>query len=293
MHVTSHTFKKWINDEKMRENDHKKLRSHIESGKPFFVARLGPGEVSKSVDTLAKHVGVVPKTTEQVQKFRNEYATAISNCTGIGIWNERWFPTESKELEQSGLQKNVVQFHAETLGDIVYNINHPQKGWFGALQGKKILIVHPFIDTMKLQYEKRHLFYPDFPEFASIHFLRAPMTNAMSQQELLNYKSSWSQNLDNLVKEASKIDYDIALVGCGGYAMPFASRMFQEYKKSGITTCGATQLYFGIMGNRWLLETNNYQHVKDLYEKNIQFWVRPKPSERPAEWKSIEKGCYW
>jgi hypothetical protein len=51
---------------------------------------------------------------------------------------------------------------------------------------------------------------------------------------------------------------------------------------------GTLQMFFGIYGNRWLLERSD---VLRLYINN--HWVRPLISERPIGHEKVENSCYW
>ena len=62
--------------------------------------------------------------------------------------------------------------------------------------------------------------------------------------------SNWFETLDALTEETYKLDFDIALIGCGAYGFPLASRIKNLGKKS-IHLGGATQVMFGIKGKRW------------------------------------------
>ena len=47
-----------------------------------------------------------------------------------------------------------------------------------------------------------------------------------------------------------KIDFDVAIIGCGAYGFPLAAKLKQAGKQA-IHLAGATQLLFGIKGKRW------------------------------------------
>jgi hypothetical protein len=77
----------------------------------------------------------------------------------------------------------------------------------------------------------------------------------------------------------------VALVGCGGLAMPLALRL----KKSGIAVIvlgGAIQLLFGIKGKRW-------SHHPVISEFFNDWWISPSAEEIPGAATDIEGGCYW
>ena len=98
---------------------------------------------------------------------------------------------------------------------------------------------------------------------------------------------TWFDALDYMVKECAKTEFDVAIVGCGAYGYPLAA----EIKKMGKTVIhlgGATQLMFGIIGNRW--ETTHIG-IKDNIMND--YWVHPDVSERPTDASKVEKGCYW
>ena len=56
--------------------------------------------------------------------------------------------------------------------------------------------------------------------------------------------------LDYMYKEALKIDFDIAVIGCGAYGICLAS-MLKNAGKQAFHLGGITQLWFGIKGKRW------------------------------------------
>ena len=85
-----------------------------------------------------------------------------------------------------------------------------------------------------------------------------------------------------------KDDYDIALVSCGGYGNLVCNYIFEKHNKSAIYVGGVLQMYFGILGNRWLEERKD---VVNMYSN--QYWVRPMNSEKPANHITVERGCYW
>ena len=83
----------------------------------------------------------------------------------------------------------------------------------------------------------------------------------------------------------SKIDFDIALIGCGAYGMPLAAYA-KDMGKQAIHLAGWTQVLFGIKGKRWIDNPSVSKYMNE-------FWVQPLPSEVPNNFKKIEEGCYW
>ena len=88
--------------------------------------------------------------------------------------------------------------------------------------------------------------------------------------------------------EISKIDFDIALLGCGGYGLPLCNFIKEKLNKSAIYVGGGLQLLFGVMGSRW---DNDFWN--ELIKKhNIKF-IRPSGNEICNNLQTIENGCYW
>jgi hypothetical protein len=95
--------------------------------------------------------------------------------------------------------------------------------------------------------------------------------------------------LNEFTKELDKIkdDYDVALVSCGGYGNLVCNHIYNS-GKSAIYVGGTLQMYFGILGSRWLRERS------DILRMFLnEHWSRPKESEKPPGHQAIEKSCYW
>ena len=173
-----------------------------------------------------------------------------------------------------------------------YHAKHP---WSRVLKGKKVLVIHPFAETIQHQYEqKRTLLFknPDvLPEF-QLETIKA--VQSLGGQSPFN---TWFDALEYMKDEIDKRDYDIALIGCGAYGFPLAAHVKRTGKKA-VHLGGALQLLFGIKGKRWI---NPYYgkvflpFLKENYYNNLmnEFWVYPSESERPSNAANVEGACYW
>jgi len=282
----------WLANPAERESDHKKIITLINNEKPFLLSRLGTGEVAAmhrlDVDLLARHLGVIPATVEQCNKYRERYAQSIRSCNCIGFWRaKKWFPRERRELDLiiPRDKQKFTEVFSESIGDIEFFINKKTsaKAWFGALKGKRVLVVHSFAATMESQYKKRVF---DFPQFASIQFYRASNTQSEATDK---HQTSWSAELARMEVEIGKLEFDIALIGCGAYSSPLGFFIKDKMGKSAIIMGGALQLFFGIYGERWISHPD-YAHLRAHWNDK---WVRPAEEERPKNFKKIENGAYW
>jgi hypothetical protein len=86
--------------------------------------------------------------------------------------------------------------------------------------------------------------------------------------------------------QSSVFDFDIAMVGCGGFGMPISAYINEELHKSVIYFGGALQLLFGIMRNRWESSPEINKHVNS-------YWVKTLPVDIPNNIQYCERGCYW
>ena len=112
--------------------------------------------------------------------------------------------------------------------------------------------------------------------------LKAVQTMGYEQDARFN---DWFEAIDYMFNEAMKINFDVAIIGCGAYGLPLAARI-KEAGKIAIHLGGATQLLFGIKGKRW-----DGVGFGDKYYN--EYWVRPEESEKPQNAVLIENGCYW
>lgn len=262
----------------------------LESGECFMACKFGSTElanvtyyslqpfVSKKrkkmvVGKLYTYSGFFPNDYNLLTKFSKVMIEALTkadilgNCTSI---QEQYFLEKYAPICQPA-KGFLVPWGFE-------------KPWTYMLKGKKVLVIHPFADTIRKQYERRELLFENpkiLPEF-ELHTIKAVQTLADETDERF---SNWFEALDYMYAETQKIDFDVALIGCGAYGMPLAAKI-KEMGKTAIHLGGSLQILFGIWGHRW--DTN--ESVKDM--KN-EYWVHPSENERIKSADLIEDGCYW
>ena len=164
--------------------------------------------------------------------------------------------------------------------------------WSRSLKGKKVLVVHPFAEIIKKQYQKRHFLFPNpeiLPDFSSLTVVKA----VQSLGDNHNGFKTWFDALKYMEDQVDAVDYDIALIGCGAYGLPLAAHCKRTGKKA-VHLGGALQLLFGIKGRRWEEEgygsDYNFNYKPLLNNPN---WVRPTKDETPTNSSKVEDACYW
>jgi hypothetical protein len=191
------------------------------------------------------------------------------------------------------LSRDIKKVQLETL--YPFFVENP---WTKALAGKKVLVVHPFEDTIKHQYRFRtHLFdNPDIlPEFELI-----TLKAVQSAAGIRPPHENWFLALNHMEEEISRIEFDICLIGCGAYGLPLAAHVKRIGKKA-IHMGGGLQLLFGIKGKRW----DNPDYGKNEYHKYPElikipyvslyneYWIRPLDSDTPKSAKKLDGAIYW
>ncbi|RZL38762.1 MAG: hypothetical protein EOP00_28310 [Pedobacter sp.] len=153
-----------------------------------------------------------------------------------------------------------------------------------ALKGKKVLVVHPFAETIEKQYAKRNLIFENklLPDF-TLKTIKAVQSAANEKSAFDN----WFDALESMKQQIDNEDYDICIIGCGAYGFPLAAHVKRMGKKA-VHLAGATQLLFGIKGRRW--EEFVVWPYQNLFNEN---WVRPAAAEKPSNAVVIEGACYW
>ena len=226
------------------------------------------------LEALCHNAGFFPNDVNLAYKWKDLVLSILPYIDILGSYLE-----EEKYLSNDLLhctKVNLEGYYAPFLWE---------NPWSKILKGKKVLVIHPFIDSIRYQYEKReHLFQnPDvLPEFGNLYLLKAVQSIAGTKTEYAN----WFEALDYMENEMDKFDYEIALIGCGAYGMNLAAHA-KKQGKTAIHLAGWTQMLFGIYGKRWIQDQPEFSKFINEY------WIRPMESERPSGANSVEGACYW
>ena len=229
-----------------------------------------------SLKQLKEWSGFFPSTESAVERFCELMITDMPECDVLGSWlpEEKFFKSELQSSRKIMLEE-LTPFFATTTP------------WTKALENKKVLVVHPFTNTIAKQYKKRELLFDNnlLPHFELIT-LKAVQSIADEKTPF----STWFDALNYMSDQIDKIDYDICILGCGAYGFPLAAHIKRKGKKA-VHLGGATQLLFGIRGKRW--EDENYNKQYNYSALMNEYWVRPSEDEIPDGAKKVEGACYW
>ncbi len=280
------------------------IKKRIAESKPLMIARFGSSELAYAttylltddetwwlrkrgyyiqnkirtfgwgnsvIQDMVNVAGFFPHSLDNARRYAHLVLTDIHELDILGSWlyRERLLAPELRHVTKVQLPDLEPYYH--------------QNPWSEVLIGKKVLVVHPFEDTIRKQYSLRHRLFDDnrvLPDF-QLDTLKAVQSAGQSKTQF----TDWFQSLDHMKAQMDRRDYDIALIGCGAYGFHLAAHA-KRRQKIGIHLGGATQMLFGIKGKRW----EKYAGSRELMN---EYWTRPSDSERPEKFTLIEDGCYW
>lgn len=300
-----------------RQSSNDKIYALLATGEPCMIARFGTTEINcinnyltvhgnesyikriwnyisdnthtpwwneDHFKTMSIYSGIFPVGKDTAERFSERYLDDIPEIDLLAChqYYEKFMP----------LKNDVQRIQLEML--YPFFVNRP---WTRILKGKTVLVVHPFVETIKSQYERRSLLFEDsdvLPEF-NLLTLKAVQTVAGTKSEF----QSWFEALAYMEDQIDKIEFDVAIIGCGAYGLPLAAHV-KRLGKQAIHTAGGTQLLFGIKGKRWTEEYKGFWHYRPGIDIDLEYsklfndnWVFPGDNERPANLKKVEGGCYW
>lgn len=233
---------------------------------------------------MQNNAGFFPATPENMQRFGKIMTDDTKEVDVLGSWIKG-------EIYMRDYINKAQIVHLRLLEPFWTN----QTPWTKALEGKKILVVHPFAQLIRKQYtEKRSLLFnnPNILPLFDLKVIQAVQSLGGEN----NGFNNWFEALQWMKDEIDKVDYDICLIGCGAYGFPLAAHVKRKGKKA-IHLGGSLQLLFGIRGKRW--ENPNYG-VKEWgipygsYSTLMnRYWASPGELGKPKNANQVEGACYW
>lgn len=277
------------------------IKYSLESDSPVMIARFGSTELTamegyrcainprniykyftKRIDHLgysnyiAKNMwelsGFFPSNEKTLDRFCEMMIDIIPEVDVLGSWR----------IEEHLFDRELGRAIKVPLADLEpYYFDNP---WTIALEGKKVLVIHPFEDTIRRQHERYDRLFADrrlTPKY-ELQTLKAVQSVAGNKPEEFE---DWFQALDWMKAEIDKRDFDIAIIGCGAYGFPLAAHVKQKGKKA-IHLGGAVQNLFGI-------RSRGMERDPKFIKLMNEYWVRPSEEETPKGFKKVEDGLYW
>ncbi|MCD7883765.1 MAG: hypothetical protein LUI87_08720 [Lachnospiraceae bacterium] len=269
------------------EAGNEKIASLLNQDQPFMVGRFGAVEMhlvskymqqapysDKEREQALYAAGIFPNDIDTLNKFCEVYMEAMKDCDVLGVW------------EVSGEKQAIKEYCkiAQLVPSKAIEPYYYSPPWSRSLVGKKVLVIHPFVESISKQLVRRNDIWQDkevLPEFKSVEYIKAVQSNGGGKTEF----GDWFEALDSMRKQVDVRDFDVAIVGAGAYGFPLCAYIKQSGKDA-IQMSGATQILFGIKGKRW----DEHPVISQFYN---DAWIRPSESEKPPESAKVEGGSYW
>jgi hypothetical protein len=282
-----------------------RIRALLEADRPCMIARFGgvemrtiqnfldiqaPGRLGRRLSRylrgdsgpwwwddrtareMIRQAGFFPVDPGHLERFAR---LALADCQQIDLLGS-WLPDEARVPFQEPpcrvpLRDLEPYFHPDP--------------WSAALAGLRVLVVHPFERSVRLQYAKRRALFKDprvLPDFQCLTFPAVQSVGGICPDF-----PDWFAALDWMKAGIRAIEFDVALIGAGAYGMSLAAFVKRDLGRKAVHLGGASQILFGIRGRRW---DQWPEYSEGLYN---DAWIRPAPEEVPAAAGRVEGGCYW
>lgn len=296
MRLTHNRVKRWFLDRRPVIDGCILLHHAILESKPYAAGKMGSTEANAVLDflkrqrarqsgrtpkgyrpyifhTLFLNSGVFPQEQECFDLFCDAYLKVVTRCDLLACWD---VAGEAEILSRYGKSTILVK----------QNCLEPhllQEPWTAALKEKKVLVISPFVDSIRSQYARRDELWANSKLLPSFELLtiRAPFSAGLVKPQ----DADWFAATARLQAEMDTMDYDVALIGAGAFSLPLAVHA-KSRGRIGVHLGGPLQILFGIYGGRWL----QYKEYARIINRS---WVRPSPEETPGDFQTNENGCYW
>lgn len=250
-------------------------------------SRNGAGAVKKIAASLSTLSGVYPASEENARRFAHLYASWIHNVDILAVRDE---PHEHPfwKGERSAVRRYFKGSGLVSIEDL-FPVAHDSP-WTSVLTNSRVLVVHPFEETIKRQALNFQRIFPngEIPVF-EVETFKPPQFLARSSDRLKfpSWFEGFADASERLERKLEISSPDFVMVGAGALGLGLgvvAKRLGFRVIHLG----GVLQLFFGILGKRWDLTLTSAGgfHVNE-------FWTRPDARESPAGLEDVEGGCYW
>jgi hypothetical protein len=249
-----------------------------------FLSGASPQELYAHLQHLGRSAGFFPVRSDLFARFVEVYEQAAREMDCLAIWNFEQGRWDKEERMFRDYSPNAALVSIRSLESWLF-----ADPWTYSLRGRRVLVVHPFEESIRQQYAIRTRLFGDnrvLPQFEALLTLKA----VQSVSGNITSYDTWFDALDDMCSEIESKDFDVALIGAGAYGLPLAACVKRLGKKA-VHMGGVTQILFGIVGRRWERPIpGGYPPLNRFFNNN---WTRPLPQETPPSFESIDGGAYW
>jgi hypothetical protein len=268
------------------------ISHYLKTGKPLAAGKIGVTELNILYSTRnlvfdvwepLRHevediAGLYPYNETTVKEFTEKMYNILPDIDLIPQWNRVHPEFETHIL--NNICKNAKKTYLQHLEPYFF-----EQPWTNYLENKKVLVFSPFAESIEQNYKNLDKIWNNKikPNF-KLKAIKYPFALQIDPKAKAQYKVS-----DVVYKEYTNIlkneDFDVGIFGTG-YTSLFYTVECKRMDKVGIHLGGATQILFGVKGQRW-------REIKEFQPLFNDFWTNPKETEKPKDLKLTEGGCYW
>ena len=274
----------------------------LQKNKPCLITRFGSTEFriidhfythmqqknivypKKYKEDMKRQAGFFSNTDELLTKYACDTLQILRNVDVFAPWMH--FVTKVNEpriFDEYNKHAKLVTLDA--LSSDLFFVKNP---WTRCLEGKKVLVIHPFAKTIQSQYKKRKLLFNGKEILPEFELYTIKTVQGLGNSEEIKNFDNWFEALESMYRQIDAVNFDIALVSGGAYGM-FLANYIKEKGKQAVHVAGALQTFFGIKGQRF--ENNKVAQVMNEY------WVYPSDEETPKGLEEFARtegaNAYW
>lgn len=270
------------------------ISHYLRTKQPFCAGKIGVTELNLlyCYHSILKGSGFLPHLQHEVediagmypyneittQKFGEHMKAALKEVSLLPKWNKVIPAFEKYIFETYCPQARITSLqHLEP-----YFFDKP---WTNQLEGKTVLVISPFNESIEKNFPNLEKIWngkirPNF----KLKTLKYPFALKINPKAQLMWSTS-----DEIYKEHVEImrgyEFDVCITGTGYTSLLLAAEA-KRMGKVGIHLGGATQILFGIKGQRW-------REIKEFQPFFNEHWTDPLDIEKPEQRNLVEGGCYW
>ena len=263
------------------------IHTELRKSEPNLVGRIGATEMrvlrcmyfrggqfdNKTRWNAHTYSGIFPTSNGGLEDFARKYRDAIAAADILGVWFNRG---EGRIIASVNPRCKTVALRS-------LEPYYWDNSWSQVLAHKRVLVVHPFVESISSQYRQRQKLFLNPNVLPPFELSLVQAVQSLRGNDTL-YRS-WGEALNSMKERIANKSFDVALIGAGAYGLPLGA-FVKSLGKQAVNLGGALQVLFGIKGARW----DGHEIISKLYN---DYWTRPLPSETFPDAKNVEEGCYW
>jgi hypothetical protein len=269
---------------------HEKVKELLLGDKPCAIGKIGNVELMHFFGgyfadfgteefpfggLLSINAGINCLDKTEFKRWIGNFAMGLYSLDVLLAWN--------KDERERDIIKYICSRYCSIVPSFsdIEPFNHGVEGWHYGLADKKVLVVSSFKDSIEAQ-------IPNFSKIwngaklGSCEVIKCPQPFQITGEK----ETYFTENISRLTQEISAKDFDLCIIGAGGYSIPLCGVVKRLGKRS-IHLGGATQVLFGIRGSRF------DRNFSDQSWYGTEHFIKPLESDIPKHKHLVEEGCYW